>query len=55
LTLPKKKNRKNERKDRRKRNNDQPLELNILKCDQPKHPKIPKETPQSKPRSNNIN
>jgi len=35
---------KHERKDKRKRNNDHPLELNIPKCDQPKHPKIPKET-----------
>jgi len=38
------KTKKNERKDKRKRNNEHPLELNILKCDQPKHPKIPKET-----------
>jgi hypothetical protein len=40
--MPKEENRKNERKE--KRNNDHPLELNIPKCDQPKHPKIPKET-----------
>src|SRR6266481_7173520 len=38
------KEQKNKRKDKRKRNNDHPLELNIPKCDQPKHPKIPKET-----------
>jgi len=44
LDTPKAKEQKNERKDKRKRNNDHPLELNIPKCDQPKHPKIPKET-----------
>jgi hypothetical protein len=34
------KEQKNKRNDKRK--NDHPLELNIPKCDQPKHPKIPK-------------
>jgi hypothetical protein len=43
-TAKEKKQKKNERKDKRKRNNDHPLELNIPKCDQPKHPKTPKET-----------
>jgi hypothetical protein len=38
------KEQKNKRKDKRKRSDDHPLELNIPKCDQPKHPKIPKET-----------
>jgi hypothetical protein len=44
-TLPKRKNRKKMKgRTREKWNNDHPLELNIPKCDQPKHPKIPKET-----------
>ena len=41
---------------REKWNNDHPLELNIPKCDQPKHPKNTKRNfPQSKPRSKNMN
>ena len=53
-TLPKK--RKEKMKGRtRKKWNDHPLELNIPKCDPPKHPKIPKKKlPSSKSRSKNL-
>src|SRR5882762_4421957 len=36
-----KKQKKKKGRTREKRNNDHPLKLNIPKCDQPKHPKIP--------------